>query len=390
MKEIGILEFHFHIKYLNTTMRITKGKNTNVTVFTTEKILERIKTYTKDLSDFDFVLKRPDETVNQFLKRVERICNDKIDLLFINTIQTSLIDAPHYINFKPKSKTIITVHMLNHWFKANIGFNIRNLFRSIDATLSIHLIRKLLLPKFNAVNVIYKPMKVFLEENTDYKKPIFTIPFNFYDNTTKKVKAENNGKIRVVVPGLIEAYRRDYDLVIDVFEGLFNKYKDKVILDILGKPVGKAGWAIVDRCKMLKDKGYNIIFSEGFVPEKDYDERMRESDIIFSPLNVVTKRDTGITEKYGLSEGSALPFEAIQYCKPLIVPKEFKVIDELKTSALTYSDRSDLEKIFVDLIDNKKSISYLKKQAYINSGYFTIENLNKYFEEKILSKLNKL
>jgi len=79
LKNIGILEFHFHIKYLHTTMRICKTKNTNVTVFTTKEILTRIETYLDDKSKYEFVLKEDDESINSFLKRVKKICNEKID-----------------------------------------------------------------------------------------------------------------------------------------------------------------------------------------------------------------------------------------------------------------------------------------------------------------------
>ncbi len=390
MKKIGILEFHFHVKFLHTIMRICKTKNTSVTVFTTKKILSRIETYIDDISNYEIILKKDDETVNQFLTRVERICNDRIDLLFINTIQTSLIDVPHYFRFKPKCKKIVTVHMVNHWFKARFGFNIKNIFRSLDATISIYLIRYKILPSMNGINVIYPPMKNFILKNTKFKKPIFTLPFNFYDKKTTFNIKRTDEKFRIVIPGLIEEYRRDYNLAISIVEKLYDKYKNKIIIDFLGKPVGQPGKNIIEKCKKLKNKGYNIIFSEEFISEEEYNERMIKSDIIFSPLRVVTKRDTGITETYGITEGSALPFEAIQYKKPLIIPKDFTVIDELKTSTLTYKTQKDLEGIFLELITNKGLLDNLKKHAEDNSNYFKLDVLKDYLEKEILNKLDKI
>lgn len=390
MKNIGILEFHFHIKFLHTMMRICKTNKTSVTVFTTKKILSRIETYIDDISNYEIILKKEDETVNQFLKRVEKICNDKIDLLFINTIQTSLIDVPHYFTFKPKCKKILTVHMVNHWFKARFGFNIKNMFRSLDATLSIYLIRYKILPNTNGINVIYLPMKDFILKNTKFKKPIFTLPFNFYDEKTITTIKKTDGKLRIVLPGLIEEYRRDYNLAINIFEKIFDKYKNKIIIDFLGMPIGQTGKNIIEKCKKLKNKGYNIIFSEGFVPEEEYNQRLIQSDIIFSPLRVVNKRDTGITETYGLTEGSALPFEAIQYTKPLIIPKDFKIIDELKTSTLTYKTQKDLEEIFSELITNKEILNKLKIKAKNNSNYFKLDVLQDYLEKEILEKLDEI
>lgn len=388
MKEIGILEFHFHIKYLHTTMRICKTKNTNVTVFTTKEILQRIETYLDDKSKYNFVLKKENESINSFLKRVKKICNEKIDLLFVNTIQTSTIDIPRYFRFKPKSKMILTVHMVNHWMKARFSTNLRNPFRCIDANASMFFIRRIILPKFDAISVIYSPLKDFIKENTNYQKPVFVLPFNFYDENKKMSSKKRDDVIRFILPGLIEEYRRDYTGALDIFEKLFKKYDKKIELCILGKPVGVSGERIINKCEELKKKGCNIIFYKGFVPEKEYNKKLVESDVIFSPLNTVTRRETGIDEIYGTTEGSALPFEAIQYTKPLIVPSDFKVIDELESSTIAYSSRQALEKKLIEIIESKEKLKKLKQNAVKNSEqYFSIDVLQKYFISEILEKI---
>lgn len=369
-------------------MRICKTKNTNVTVFTTEKIYERIETYLDNPTEYTIILKKDNETINQFLKKVEKICDEKIDLLFVNTIEFSCIDLPHYISFNPKTKKILTIHVANHWLKTKFAFNFKDIFRTVDANISI-LLRPFVLKKFNAINVIYPPVKGYIIEKTDYKKPVFTLPFNFYNNKEIDLGFKND-KIRFIIPGLIEEYRRDYHTALDVFEKLFKKYNEKISLNMLGEPVEYTGEKIIQRCRKLREKGYNIFFSKEFVPEKEYDRALAESDIIFSPLKVVTKRATGIEEIYGTTEGSALPFEAIQYCKPLIVPEDFNVIKELQTSTLKYKTQEELENILLNLIENKNEIPRLKQYAYKNSQNFSLDVLQKYFTSEILNKLDKL
>jgi len=385
LKEIGILEIHFHVKFLHTMMRICKTKNTNVTVFTTKKLFSRIETYLDDKSKYNIVLKEDDESINSFLKRAEKICNEKIDILFVNTIQMSCINLPHYFRLKPKSKMILTIHTANHWLKKKFAFNPKNIFRSTDATISTFLARNFILPKFDAINVVYPPIKDYVQKNTDYKKPVFTLPFNFFDESKTITISRDDNKIRFVVPGLIETFRRDYDLTLNVFEKLFEKYNDKISLCILGKPVGPGGKRIVEKCEKLKQKGFDISFSKGFIPEEEYDKILIENDVIFSPLNVKTKRDTGIEEIYGTTEGSALPFEAIQYAKPLIVPKEFNIINELKSSSITYDNPDDLERVITSIITDSKKLNELKKNALKNSKNFSISRLQKYFEDNILN-----
>jgi hypothetical protein len=371
-------------------MRICKTKDTNVTVFTTKEIFSRIETYLDKKSNYEIVLKDDKESLGTFLKRVEKICNDKIDLLFVNTIQTNTFDLARYLRFKPKSKMILTVHTTNHWLKAKYAFNIKNLARTIDVNMSLFFIRKSILPKFVAINVIYAPTKDYILKNTNYKKPIFTLPFNFYEEKNKSSTKKKDQKIKVVIPGLVEDHRRDYENSLNLFEKLFEKFKSKLVLNILGKPVGNYGLKIIKRCEGLKNKGYNVEFSKEFVPEKTYDEVLANCDIIFSPLKVEKIGDTGIKEIYGKSEGSALPFEAIQYCKPLVVPKKFTVINELKSSTFQYDSEEKLEKILFNIMRNKDKVEKLKNEAAKNSQSFSLKVLQAYFTKEILNNLDSL
>ena len=384
MKNIGILEIHFHVKFLYTMMRICNTKETNVTVFTTKKIFSRIETYLYNKSKYKIILKEENESIHDFLKRIEKICNEKIDLLFVNTIQMSLLNVPHYVKFNPKSKKILTIHLVNHWLKEKFSFNIKNIPRSIDISICIFFIRKIILPRYDGINVVYAPIKDFIEKNIHYKKSVFTIPFNFFDENIKIKPIKKETKIKFVVPGLIEIYRRNYDLTLDIFEKLFEEYNNKISLWLLGKPVGSGGNRIIERCKKLKEKGCDISFSEGFIPENKYNDVLMESDVVFSPLNVVTERDSGIKEIYGKTEGSALPFEAIQYAKPLIVPANFNV-DKLKSSSFRYKNRKDLEKKLRNIIQNKNILNELSKNALMNSKKYSLSILQKYFEDNLLN-----
>ena len=96
MKEIGILETQYHTKYLYTIAKITKTKNTNVTIFTSKKIYKRLQTYLKEESEYKIILQKENEGYHAFLKRVEKYCNEKIDLLFLNTVPVSTFYLPRY------------------------------------------------------------------------------------------------------------------------------------------------------------------------------------------------------------------------------------------------------------------------------------------------------
>lgn len=389
MKEIGILEVHCHVKFLHTTMKICKTKDTNVTVFTTKYLFSRLEKYLENKEDYNVVLKKDNEGLNSFLKRVEKICNEKIDLLLINTLQVSCFYLPRFFGFHPRSKTIMTVHTANAWLKPKPVFKLRKLIRTIDTNLSSFIVSKIILPRFDAINVIYPPIKDYILEETNYNKKIFTLPFNFFDETREVDKKENK-KIQFVIPGQIEEHRREYKVIIDAFEKLFNNFNEKIDLYLLGYPVGNYGKQILKRCKRMKKKGYNIFTFDTFVPEGEYNEIILKSDFIISPIKIKTRGMGEIQEIYGVTKGSAVVFEAIQYAKPLVVPYKFNIIKELKSSTLKYHDSNDLAKILIEFIDDRKKLLDFKTAALKNSKCFSLDILQEYFVKEILDKVDEL
>jgi len=390
LKNIGILEFHCHVRYLYTLAKICKTNQTKVTIFTTKDLHSKLKTYIKDTSGYEIVLKEEKESIRGFLKRVEKICNDKIDLLFINTFQLTCFYLPRYMGFKPKCKTIFTVHTANAWLKPKLVFEIKQIIRSIDTNLCSFIGPKLMLPKYDAINVIYPTLKKYIENETDYKKKVFTIPFGFFDEERFEKVTDDDKKIRFMITGQIEQHRRDYDTILDAFEKIFPKYNKKIQLTLLGYPVGVYGSNIIKRCKKLEEQGYDVKYFESFVPEKDYNDSVKKVDLIILPIKIKSKGMGLVPEYYGKTKGNAGIFEGIQYAKPMILPDDFNIVKELKSSTLSYKNTGNLEEVVIQLIENKDKIKKLKQNAYENSKSFSTKVLQDYFIKEILSKIDKL
>ena len=388
MKNIGILEVHCHVKFLHTMIRICKIKETNITIFTTKDLLCRLEKYLDNKGQYEFVIKKNKEGLHSFLKRVEKICNERIDLLFVNTIQVTNYYLPRFLGFKPKCKIIMTVHIANAWFKQKLVFNLKKPIISLDTNVSSFIVKFLILPKFDAINVIYPPIKDYIQRETKYKKKIFTLPFNFYENIIKSNK--KNKRIKFVVPGQIEEHRREYKFVLDAFDQLFYDFNEEIDLYLLGYPVGNYGKSILKRCEDMKKKGYNIFTFNSFIPEEKYNEIISNSDFIISPIKIKSRGWGEIQEIYGLTKASAVVFESIQYAKPLVVPNEFKIIKELKNSTIKYIDSKDLENKLKNYIINRNKIQGLKEAAFKSSKYYSLPILQDYFKNEILSKLDSL
>ncbi len=388
--EIGILEVRRHVPILYSFAKICKTNNTNVTIFTTKKLFSRLETYLKNKEEYKIVLKKDCETIPSFLKRVKKICNTKIDLLFINTIHETFFDLICYLKFDLKCKTILLVHHVNAWLKPSIVFKMSHPIRSIDTNLSSVLISKFVFPKFDAVNVIYSPIKDYIVTNTDYKGDIFTLPTSIYNGRKKDImKNEDKKIIKIVSPGLIEKHRKDYNKVIPAFEKIFQRFRENIILYILGWPIGKYGKNIYNKFRKMKEEGHNIFIYASFVPDNIFDEILIKSDILLAPINIKTRSDGEIQEIYGVTVGSGIIFNAIQYAKPIVVPSEFNMLDELKSSTVKYKDSKNLENIITDIISNPERLAQLKEKAIENSQKFSLKNLQDYFEKNVLKWLKE-
>lgn len=392
MKNIGILEFHYHVKYLYTMAKIVKTDFTNVTIFTTPELFLKVKTYLKqDLDNYEIILKKDEESMSSFLKRVRNICTKKIDLLFINTIQKTMLDLPKFLHFKPSCKMILTIHTANAWFSKKPQLNFKKIFRTVDTNISTFFGRFFILPKFDAINVIYPPIKDFILDKTDYDKPVFTLPFGFSDknNGTELVKKDDN-KLVFVVPGQIEEHRRDYDIVLDAFDKIFRTYNKKLRLILLGYPVGLYGNRIIKRCKELKEKGYDLLYYDSFVPEEEYDKIMKNVDFLILPIKILSQ-GIGVTkEYYGITKGSAAVFESIQYAKPMIVPNDFNMIKDFESSTMRYKDVEHLIDNIEYLSSNEKRVNEYHSNALKNTGSFSLHILQSYFKEEIFDKIDTL
>lgn len=387
--EIGILEVRRHIPIIYSFSKIFKTKDTNVTIFTTKELLSQLTNYLKDTKEYNIVLKEDNETIYSFIRRVKKICDQKIDLLFVNTIHETVLDIICYLKFRPKSKTVILVHHVNAWLKPQLVCKILHPIRTFDTNMSSVLIHAFIFPKFDAINVIYRPLKDYIKTHTNYDQEIFTLPTSIFDKTTLTSDSNDNEAIKIVIPGLIQEHRKDYDVVFTAFSSLFKQHKNKIKLIIPGLPVGLYGKRIYEKFKNLRDEGYDIVIFDKYVPDDIFGKLLTESDIILAPIKIKTRADNDIEEEYGKTVGSGVIFNAIQYAKPIIVPYEFNMLPELKSSTLTYKNPGELENIINTILSDYENLKKLKQEALVNAEKFSLDTLQNYFEQNVLSWVKK-
>lgn len=176
--------------------------------------------------------------------------------------------------------------------------------------------------------------------------------------------------IRFTVPGHIQSQRRNYDVVLDVFAGLFEQFGDKIELQLLGTSSGEYGKRILSRCDELVDAGYNLMTYTDWIPIDEFESGLRRSHFILSPLRKEIKKGL-VRERYGVSKGSGNVLDAIRTATPLIVPDHFTLADEIVEATITYQNREELRERIESLVDDRDWRMGLQNQALQMSRAFS-------------------
>ena len=88
MYRIGVMEISSVHHGLLDMCKLTNLENVKVTVFTIKEIYEQAPVILGDMEEaFEWVVKGETESYFRFLKRAEKICNVRIDLLNLRSVK---------------------------------------------------------------------------------------------------------------------------------------------------------------------------------------------------------------------------------------------------------------------------------------------------------------
>lgn len=367
--KIGIVEILYHQVFLYSLASVARESGADVTIFTTKKLYNLvIPLFTDRIKNYRWVIKRENESRTSFLKRVEKIANKEIDLLFVNTIQGNSC-YPFYF-FNPKCKSILVTGRVTEWFGDKfklISFNLKSL---LNCNLQC-ILRKKILTKYEAVIVHTETLKDYALAK-GYMKDIFVLPFTVYNSITPLKRIEK--KLKFVVTGSIAKHRRDYDGLLKAFEETWNHSHKDVCLTLLGQPIGEYGERIINRCRLMKEQGFDIQFYNEYIPEEIFNREITSSDIIVNPIRLQNYR-------YGCFTAGLVG--AIMHAKPGIYPAGFIVPKELLSSSLFYGGINKLDYLIEQkILNNDRGIlEKLSKNAKENSEKYSLQEITIAFKD---------
>src|SRR3990172_8273897 len=115
--KIGVMELYADAENIYNEASLAKYCNASVTIYTTSFLHDRVLPFFKnDLDDYNWIIQQKEETLLSFLKRIEKHCNNEIDLLLMNSFDLLPHHQALYYLFRPKCKVVHVAGRIEKFF----------------------------------------------------------------------------------------------------------------------------------------------------------------------------------------------------------------------------------------------------------------------------------
>jgi hypothetical protein len=391
--KIAILEIcaPTHYTLINALIKTySTDPNNTIVVYTLDNIAKTL--VDGGISEQTSIVIFDKNNTADFLKNIEKTAYDR---LHICTIEDYFED---FVQFKPNVKDLFFhIHDIDIWYDAGIGSRFKNLIfdlknsagkiRSIarfgkDVLIRQPLKRKILrglLGNNPFYIVMSNTLKINLGKHvSSYKIVVFPTLIN--EGVTPKPN-QNNGKVRICIPGIITDGRRDYSGLFKILDTILPQIKHKLIIDLLGR-VDKKELHLADKIKDLQAKGLDITYSLDFIDAITFDEMLDKADILLNNQTMMVSH----TGQYGATKESGMIFNIVRGSKPAIFPKAYVVDEEFEDVMMYYNSENDLKEILLGLAQHTIDIEQYKNKAIELGKSYTPKNLYNRLVKDVVGK----
>lgn len=380
---IAIIELDYHFVDLYNFCKLFEFSEHQITVFTNKDIYKRFIGDTISPT-YKWVVKE-EEKLSQFLNRNSSLLNSH-DLIFFNTIASGYEDI---LKAKFIPPTIFRIHNANSYLKPLMHIHIpKNLF---ELSKSVSYIFREMLPNMDFLLIPKLIKKMSFVSFTDYfvedyvienklirKEKIFPcIPSSTCFSVNKEISAVKLN-LDICIPGAIDERKRNYIEVSKAIKEAIPYLQNKIIITLVGKPVGKYGKNVIKAFKDLENDKFQFKYFQNFVSQHDYNSILQQADMIIAP--VVKESSFRIyNETYGKSKTSGSFLELVRYGKLTIFPEYFSTSIPLSHLLDKYKSTQTLAKYLVEYANKR---DHLIKRTYELQEYI----IEKYSPVKIIKE----
>jgi len=362
--KVAIIDFG-HYEVVDALVRVLQPVCAELRLIVSKWIAEDLKS------------SRLDEPSNVFVHVVEGagavaavqdiLLQGNIDLCVFSTIDEEF-EAYSVLLSRLRGKKLLVIHNLNFWLSKQRILGVFRVPRNQD-----HRAMLACIAEANAMVVLSSELKDYASRHYRLERPIiaFTTCIS-REPSVDTVAGERN--LRVVIPGQIEAKRRDYHGALDSLERLEPLTTE---ITLLGRPFDEYSDSVIGRCRLLAEKGFGITCYDSYVPQREFDRQMTRASVILSPIVAATSF-AGVHEQYGASKISGAVPDMIRYGKPGILPTGISFPANLRSSIRTYASKHELTNILHDISD-PGVMSRFAECARANSAHWKVSEVRAQF-----------
>jgi glycosyltransferase involved in cell wall biosynthesis len=375
LNRISVIELDFHHDSLDGFLKIFQKSSYHISVFTTTKNIKLLKDvmYSQNIVFYEYTggLKY------FFLRKNKNILNAS-QIIFINTIAN---DFGSYLAIDRSNVAVLRVHNVNKQFRPIASIFIPKSWFFVWKSIS-YILRQIIGKGF----LLFRPILnrrvsfftfpdssitdyVKLNHFVDESKILPPIPLKiFIENDT--AYSEYNDVLNITIIGAIDHRRRQYEQCVDALTSLFKKDTPPTInVTILGKCTGTYGEKVIGELKKISNPRFTLKTYDNQVPETEFINCIKHTHLIISPITNNATTDI-FKEIYGKTKTTGSILDFLKFGKVTLVPNHYTPPTEVLKYVIRYENSADLEKIILDLINNKK-INVLNKNAleYVRDNY---------------------
>jgi len=212
-------------------------------------------------------------------------------------------------------------------------------------------------------------------------KPLFVL-YNLHFKSQKSISKGGSDKFNIIIPGNVEAFRRDSLFLIE--EIVRNEPISNCRFIFLGK-LDRSKPENLQMLKLLESYKHkeNIVIFFDFVSDKEYNDYMEQADLLL-PLIHPTMDNFENYLKYQISGTFNLSYA---YGVPMLMEKSFAVYKEFQLSSIFYTKEQILDRI--DYLSKHRDELNTIKEEIINNPVWQFDYQKGKYREYIGKLLNQ-
>lgn len=325
----------------------------------------------------NFVFKQNDESNRAFIKKMfQYIQTNKTSHLHISTFDNNRLYFMAYVLLYTNLKVSMSIQAVNEF----CTLRFQNLKIITEAA------AKLLAQKrIQHYRVFSNKMEEALMKKLPSAKISF-IPASFFkaENVQKKV----SDCFIIVVPGSIDANRRNYAEVFTILKYLQKTYDGvkKIKIVFAGTAFNQAGIDIKNQLETFTSASIEVITFSDYLSQAYYDDQLSAADVLWSPLQLNTIYKT-VDEVYGTTTATGLTGDMMQHPKPTFLPFAFAVPAHYANAICLYNDVHDLVQQLIEFINKPSLLNEKVEKINDDFKFFETENFAKQFEAVVVQNL---